>query len=486
MGALNLTNYRYNVELSYHGGSEDVAIYTEQIKSVIIDHNYEEACMPIIFISMTIDRKMADDMIKNQNNAYFILKISAYNGSSMFGGFSGLGQSSTTIDVKCAYFINDDLNKMDPVDYASQRSNETMLGNTFTLVNVGLMVVDHLTKNKKNCALTAKKAKMQDILKDKILSDFDNLIFEDLEYNDEFEQLVIPPTVSDSVNKTLAYLNNKRVFYSTPYRFYQDFNNTYFISSSGKAINGSSSSGGGGFGGFGCFGAGLLGGGGSAFGGDSDSISIKITEVDDQTSSISGIITYLISGLLGLGGSSSDGTGVAVNYVNVQVSDNTITNKNRNTIRTVQSSGSQQTELASKSELISSSALATQRMNNDNIHMAENIAARYDSSNFLVFFAKTDLDNSLFTINKQIKIANTNRYANLNGTYLLFRKREIYTREDATYVLNTMINLRRIDSLGSENHQSGSGSFFSIAGSAAASMLGNAAGRAVQNMINRL
>ena len=480
---MNLTSYKYNVELSYHGGSEDANIYTEQIKSVIIDHNYEEACMPIIFISMTVDRKMADDMIKNQNNAYFLLKISAYNGSSMFGGFSGLGQNSTTIDVKCTYFINDDLNKMDPVDYASQRSNETMLGNTFTLVNIGLMVVDHLTKNKKNCALTAKKAKMQDILQDKILSDFDNLIFEDLEYNDEFEQLVIPPTVSDSVNKTLAYLNNKRVFYSTPYRFYQDFNNTYFISSSGKAINGSSS--GGGFGGFGSSGAGLLGGSGGAFGGNSDSISINITEVDDQTSSISGIITYLISGLLGLGGSSSEGTGVAVNYVNVQVSDNTITNKNRNTIRTVQSSGSQQKELASKSELVSS-ALTTQRMNNDNVHMAENIAARYDSSNFLVFFAKTDLDNSLFTINKQIKIANTNRYANLNGTYLLFRKREIYTREDASYVLNTMINLRRIDSLGSANHQSGSGSFFSIAGSAAASMIGNMAGQAVQNMINRL
>ena len=458
--ASNSTSYRYNIKLKYQGGSEDKELYTEQFKTVIIDHNYDENCMPLIFISMTVDRKMADDMIQHQNDAWFLLTISAYNGNSSFaGGFSGLGQSSSTIDVKCMYFINDDLNKTDPVDYSSQSSNEEMLGNTFTLVNVGMIVVDHVVKNKKNCALTIKKTKMQDVVK-LIMQDFDNLLMEDFEYNDEFEQLIIPPTVSDSVNKTLEYLNNKRVFYSTPYRFYQDFNQTYLISSSGKPISGSSSSGG--SGGFGGGGASLLGGAGGAFGGNSDSITIKVTEIDDQTSSISGIIVSLLSGLLGLGGSSSEATGISVNYANMQVTDTTVAAKSRNTIRTTTLEGAEQTQLANKSQLVSGTALDTKRMNNDNEHMPENIAAMDNSQNFLIYFSKTDIDNTLFSINKEIKISNTNRYSNLNGTYLLFRKRETYTREDDTYVLNTMINLRRIDNANSGNQKSGSNSFFSF------------------------
>ena len=456
----NMSAYNYKVELTYQGGSEDAYIYAEQIKEVIIDHNYDENCMPVIYAMFTADRKMVDDMIKNQNNAYFILRITAV---SSLGSF---GSETDAINIKCAYFINDDVNKTDPIDYTSATGVEKMQGNTFTIVNIGLICIDHIKNNKRNCAMTMKKAKAMDVVK-QIMEPFDNLIMEDFEYNDEYEQLIIPAVSADTVSSTLEFLNNKRVFYSTPYRFYQDFNATYLISSSGKNINGSSG-GGGMFGGGGLGGiiggaAKLLGGGGlgSLFGGDTGQLNLQVTDVDDLTTTISGILNHIISGLLGLSNSSNTGTQIGLNYANVQVIDATITNKNKTKLHATSSDGSNDANLAVTSELVPDIA-RSRRMNNDNEHMAENIKAAADSQNYIVSFSKQDLDDTVFAINKEITINNNQRYQDLNGKYLLFRKQETYTRTSDTFLLNTFIHLRRIDSGGSANHREGSGSFFSF------------------------
>ena len=452
----NASTYRYKVELTYQGGSEDTYIYAEQIKQIIIDHNYEENCMPVIYAIFNADRKVVDDMIKNQNNAYMILHISAFNNGTLF-------ESETdAINVKCTYFINDDVNKTDPIDYTSATGIEKMQGNTFSLVKMGLVCIDHVKNNKKNCALVMKEAKAMDVVK-QITSHIDNMVIEDFEYNDEYEQLIIPAVSADTVSSTLEFLNNKRVFYSTPYRFYQDFNATYLISSSGKPVSGGKSNG---FGGGG--GAKLLGGSTSSlFGGTSDEITIQISDIDDMTTALSGIVINILSGLLGLGGSfglggSSGGDmQIGLNYGNIQVIDTTITNKRKSKLRTTSSDGTSENDFAVTSELLPD-APKSKRMNNDNEHMAENIKADVDSQNYLLAFKKEDLDTNMFTINKSITINNTQRYQDLNGKYLLYRKRETYTRDSNTFILESFINLRRIDSGGDSNHKSGSGSFFSF------------------------
>ena len=48
-------------------------------------------------------------------------------------------------------------------------------------------------------------------------------------------------------------------------------------------------------------------------------------------------------------------------------------------------------------------------------------------------------------INKRISINNIDRYREFNGEYLLYRKRECFIREDDTFIMTSMINLRRID-----------------------------------------
>ena len=84
------------------------------------------------------------------------------------------------------------------------------------------------------------------------------------------------------------------------------------------------------------------------------------------------------------------------------------------------------------------------RLNNDNEHMMENIVSDFNSSNIYVNISKNNLDTDLFTINKRYSINHIERYMDFNGNYLLCRKREIYMRQDDTFIMNMILNMRMV------------------------------------------
>ena len=73
--------YRYTVKLEYLNVAKNATteIVNECLKSMIIDHNYEQNCMPWIICNMKLDKSLVDDMIKNQNTNFFIVTVSKYN-----------------------------------------------------------------------------------------------------------------------------------------------------------------------------------------------------------------------------------------------------------------------------------------------------------------------------------------------------------------------------------------------------------------------
>ena len=77
--------------------------------------------------------------------------------------------------------------------------------------------------------------------------------------------------------------------------------------------------------------------------------------------------------------------------------------------------------------------------------MMENIIHDYNSSNVFINICKNNLDTNIFTLNKRISINNIDRYSENNGNYLLSRKREIYIREDDTFNMQMVLNLRKIN-----------------------------------------
>ena len=395
-----LTSYKYTISLQYLNIRQKVStdIKTECIKSVIIDHNYDKNCMPVIFINLRLDKSLVDDMIKNQNTNLMILAISKFDNNTE------LKLEVECLRKKCIYFLTDDVNKMDPIDY-NDETEATMKGDTFRKITIGLLVLDHVNNNKTLCEVTTKNATNYDMVK-YITSHMKNLFIEPFSYNDTFEQFVLPP--KDSVNKALRFLNDQRVFYSTPYRYYQDFNHTYIISSSGKEIKRTDET--------------------------YSTIVVNIRDIDDVGANDTGVVVNR----------SNETYEVYVSYANTQVYDNTLINKSKNKVRGITSSGSSDISLLNTSSY-STDKYSLERLNNDNVHMIENLEAKANSENFIVYFSKNDLDTDLFTINKRISINNIQRYQEFNGNYLLYRKREIYLREDQTFVMSSMINLKRID-----------------------------------------
>ena len=394
------TEYMYTISLRYVQVKKNkyVDIKNECLKSMIIDHNYEINNMPILYANLKLDKSLVDDMIKNQNDNTMVITLNKYDNSS------DIKSEINVFNMKFIYFLPDNVNRMDPVDYNNE-TNETMKGDTYTELTLGLIALEHVNNNKKACEMTAKDISMYSIVK-YITSHMNNLIIEPFSYNDKFDQFILKP--QNSVSKALNYLNQQKVFYSTPYRYYEDFGCTYIISSSGKAISRKNE---------------LY-----------SSIVLSVQDITSKYANNTGVITNRTTGTYE----------VYVNYANTQVYDNTVANKSKNKIRGITSSGASDLTL-SNSASYSKNKMNYVRLDNDNEHMIDNIEADNNTKNFLVYFSKNDLDTDLFSINKRISIHNIDRYQEFNGNYLLYRKREIYLREDQNFKLTTMINMRRID-----------------------------------------
>ena len=392
--------YRYTIEMYYLDtiNEKNVEIKNECLKMLVIDHNFMQNCMPVIMASLKLDKSLVDDMIKNCNDNMIMLAINKYD------DLTDDKQEVECIRKKFTYFLPKSANKNDPIDY-NEVTEEENLGNTYTEVEIGLLCVDHINNNKHSCEIMAKNNTIYDCVK-YVTSHISRMIIEPFSYNSEFEQLIMP--TKDSVKQALQFLNDFRVFYYTPYRYYNDFNCTYIISSSGRATEKQDE---------------LY-----------SSIIIDIKDIDDASANDVGVIAN----------KTSETYEVPVNYVNTEVYDNTIVNKSKTKLKGISSTGSDTKTLVNRASYMDEKTQSI-RLNNDNRNMISNLEAVDNDGNFLVFISKNDLDMELFTINKRISIHNIERYQEYNGDYLLSRKRECFVREDNTFVLTTMLNLRRIE-----------------------------------------
>lgn len=391
--------YKYTVSMAYldQKNGKSTEIKTECVKFIIIDHNYETNYMPIIYSNLKLERKLVDDMILNCNNNLIMLALFKYD------DLTAEKQEIECFRKKFTYFLPNDVNKHDSIDYTEETESQN-LGDTYRDITLGLMCIDHINNNKRSFKILRKNTTIGQAV-DEIMEPFDNLIMEPIGDSTIIPQLMIPE--KNSVSKALTALNNIRVLYDTPYRYYQDFNFTYLLSSSGRAIKKSG-----------------------------DIYTSVIFEIEDIISNTANDVGIIIN-------KSSQTFQIPVNYVNTEVYDNSIINKSQTNLIGMTSSGAVKTSLKNKANY-STDKDTTIRLHNDNEGMLNNIAASKNNNNFLVYIQKTDLDTEVLSPNKRITIHHIDRYKEHNGDYLMYRKRECYLREDSSFTLNTMINLKEI------------------------------------------
>ena len=392
--------YRYKVEMTYLNikNNTNTPIKNECVKMVVIDHNYDDNTMPIVYVTLNLDRALVDDMIINANDNLFLLAIYKYD---------NLTDSKQEIEVfrdKFTYFLPDDVNKYDSADYNDSNEKEH-LGNTYRELALGLMSIKMINRNKRLIELNTTNSTIMDCV-NYCLSEFDNVLIEPFAFNEVHERIIVPP--QESVNKALQFLNSLRVFYFTPYRFYQDFKYTYLISSSGIEI--------------------------PKYDEVYSTVLIDVKDINDRTANDIGVVANKSSGTYE----------IPINYVHTNVYDNTIMNKSKNKIKAF-SSTSNTTKTLINNASYSTDKTKVIRLNNDNDNMIYNIEANDNSSNIFIYFNKNDLDMDVLTINKRITVNHIDRYKEHNGSYLMSRKRECLLREDRTFILISMINLNKIE-----------------------------------------
>ena len=390
--------YNFKCELIYLNTvkNKSLKIDAKSIKSFKIDHNYLTNHMPTILMTLSLDKKVIDDMIKNNNENLFSFTVKKYN---------TLSNSPLAINYfkrKFTYFLSDKLNNNDDIDYADEQQIKEQNFNTIT---IGLMCIDHINDNKKNCSMSVNGRKY-DFVK-YITSHMNNVLIEPFTYNETLKNFVIPSI--DSISELLKYVNDYRVFYKSHYRYYIDFDCAYIISSSGKSIKKKNDK--------------------------YDSVTINIKDIIQEGANDRGIKINKTKG----------NHTINVSYTDAEVYDNSISNKSKTDIKGITSTGSTKKKLKSSSS-ISKAKTKSIRLKNDNTHMMENIVSDNDSSNIFIAITKDDVDPSVFTINKRYNIHNIDRYKENDGVYLLTRKIEEYYRtEDNVYEMTIVLYFRKVD-----------------------------------------
>ena len=78
--------------------------------------------------------------------------------------------------------------------------------------------------------------------------------------------------------------------------------------------------------------------------------------------------------------------------------------------------------------------------------MLNNIVSTINNSAIQIMVQKTDIDSSIFTINKEYIIRADSAYntEDYNGRYILARKRELYIKSGDNYTMSTMLLFRKV------------------------------------------
>lgn len=393
------STFKYTATMKFLLGQDVYDINAYSVKSIVVDSDYENNNMPLVFVTASISRKIIDLMVQNQDTGIIILDVKrCVNNSDMPDLFTDY-----VVD-KFIYFISNDINKNDEQDYEGQNEGREDL---FKIITIGLLSLDHVNKNKKvvNGVMTGKLSSMMYYLTKHL-----PVVIEPPTSNVSLNRVFVPPV--NSTAKALEYLNSVKVFYDTSYRFFIDFDCSYLLSSKGRAV--------------------------PRKGEHICNVLITLKSSYDENSKIQGMIIDEIQSTYK----------IDIDSIDCELADYHISDKSYSKVVATGTSGSSnniQIESRSESSPINAKTRAI-RIKNDNTGILNNMKSDIESSEIQLLVQKTDIDSSVLTMNKEYTIKADEVYKSsiYNGRYMLIRKREVLIREDDNFTMNTMLLFRKV------------------------------------------
>ena len=281
------------------------------------------------------------------------------------------------------------------------------------LVGTGvvLLPIDALQNNKK-----IKNTNIFDTAMSTIVANFTfplgKILMQPLTNNKHISQLIVPKTLT-TINQCLAFFNSQEcAFYDTLYRFFIDYDQTYLMDSSGNAL--------------------------VKKGETITQVYIDVMDLEDlhPTHEYGMAVEtkkkrYYIP------------TGIQAIYMTEPTFN--LTANDFSKITGIDSDGNKVTYNVDVTGKGNKTATKVVNVENNNLKYVKNLATQYRSSAIVVTFSKNDLDSSVLTMNKEYMIHFVGEYADKTGRYILNRKREYYTIENAIYRMSTDFTLNKVD-----------------------------------------
>lgn len=222
--------YEYSATLVFMNGENKKEIPQNNIKTIIINKEFDRLTMPTINMTLEMDRELADEVIKNKKTATMFLKMNKIQTSNVSNAVE-----ETYFYDEFTYLIEEDFDKTKPFRYIDpdKKDQKSTEADKYRPIRLGLISKTCSDLARKPNNLVTYDSSMQDIVI-KLLNISKPLLIEPFEYTDPVPQCVIPP--KETLTKVLEYLNNIKVFYSTGYRFFMDLDIMYLVSKAGKYI----------------------------------------------------------------------------------------------------------------------------------------------------------------------------------------------------------------------------------------------------------
>lgn len=219
-----LNAYNYNVELSLLLEDEIINLDQTDINSIIIDSDYDKNTMPIIIVGVNIEPNTYNKFVLNSDKAFVSAKIYKSDVNAVSAS------NSVYISDRFAYKMTDNPNYNESL--INMSSSEEYINNATFRGYIALINLESIDSNKRLYNTIIKKTDLLSAIVN-FISHL-NLCIEPFDDNPSIDQFIIPPIAS--ITNLLNYINQQFCFYKSGYRYFRDFNITYLLSCSGKAV----------------------------------------------------------------------------------------------------------------------------------------------------------------------------------------------------------------------------------------------------------
>lgn len=388
--------YNYECEMSFNLNGKSSNILKDYVKYMVVQYDYKNRIMPIIFVNISLPAQLYNIMVPNQGIGKIYLKLYNYTQKSTSN------VQKTCIYDEFDYYMSDDPNSYKKLDVSTSQGSNV----PYKVCTIGLIKSELTAFNHRVFEGVYKDTNTMSLIQS--ATSHMKMIIEPFENNMNINSINCP-TIG-TVGQFISYINSHYNFYNGSYIYFMDFNKTYLRSNNGKYID--------------------------AKDGEFPYIALDIRDMTQYQSKLSGMViddrqkAYIIY---------VDGNDAHINMdrATPQVQDS---------VMSVNTSGDAKVNIVDTSAItnIKPSADSAEIIKSDDPNASKALTSIIESEAGALYIRKVDMDNSIFTPSKQYLLANYEDNPKYCGIYYIVSKNEIYIRTGNKLKSQIVIGLGKV------------------------------------------